>query len=304
MNMISSFWNIGWVILPSLSMTWAAGHTSMALPPGCLCTMFQCCDAEARKMYNCKLFDAHVRLMALDANDSIPEELTDEVVANEDLQRVCQAYMDGTMDANTTVCDAIINDESFQEAFSYREDSPTATRFSLFLEAATDQSCNDLILDTCPPATDYVFSTVWARLEIVGCAGIGTLVQEVPFAYQFGCDKKEEEGQLEIYQGRGSILDMETCSAEPNHFFNDDTANGEEGKLWMCQENSILLGDGNFTIARGVYTNLGALACYLPPLTSEPTPSPNSGAVDTPGFVITALSSFVLGILTYGTSLY
>lgn len=254
-------------------------------PPGCLCTMAQCCDNETE--YDCSVLDTHLG-----------------PTSQPNLADFCEPYLNGTMDATTGACDAILADPEFQRRFLSGGSSFHETSF--MTEITVGASCSDLVSEGCPiktANTSRFLIKSWQALSKGSCSGVSanynsTSTTEITVASNSGCN---DENELDIFSGAvPRSTDLPACPDDPNVPFTEETSMGVDQQRWTCYEYNAII-EGETTAIRNYYVNLGNFACTGPPVpTASPVEAPSADpptSSATSNNSLEALSFLVLGLL-------
>lgn len=259
-------------------------------PPGCLCTMAQCCDNGTA--YDCSVLETHVG-----------------ATSQRDLVDFCVPYLNGTMNASTGVCDAILADPEFQRRFLSDGSLPES---SLMSETIVGASCSDLVSNGCPikmENTSVSVLTSWQALREGSCGSssvelVSTNTTNITIRTSSGCTDEEE---LDIFSGAVSpAADPPTCPENPNVPFTAETTMGTEQQRWTCYEYTTIVNDESTTI-RNYYLNLGNFACMGPTgtlPTSAPVAAPSTDPDTSSAGNDSSLEAFSLLLLGLLMSLF
>lgn len=259
------------------------GDVTIDPPPGCDCTIEQCCSGRANNnnQWNCDLLEIHVGITGGVLNQT----------------SFCEPYLDGTLNARTTVCDAILGHPAFDGRFVTEGSNYES---SIYTVIEMGRRCSELLQqDQCNLKTTnddrWGDNQTWDG-DVSSWTAVGTCgrsystAQLTPngestlsFLHGFECSD-DQPGTLDlhpgVYRDSSTIEAMPVCPNEngdnpPRLQFSDATAYGPAQKRWMCYDTTTTDFDGTLTAVRYLYINLGRLPCLykiLPP-TDSPTPS-------------------------------
>jgi hypothetical protein len=265
-----------WVLLVALPCSVGA-QISTAPPPGCLCPMSLCCREDGgnatdpNSLLGCSFFFGHTLGI---------------------VQDFCKPYVNGTLDASTGVCDAILADDYFRDRF-VTDGSSLARDASVWLRVDADASCSELVADACSDEPEPSPVLSWSSSSEGSCSKIGSdyfsveANTTVPLFSSMGC-AEESDGVLNLLVAEEfPFQDAPTCPETASLQFSGDTSNGIEHQRWMCYDyrnvqNGIV---ANFRL---LYVNLGDLPCggSTPVATGAPTSSAPPAKVAVLGFLV------------------
>jgi len=231
-----------WAACAPLVLTCAGAPAVKTMqPPGCECTLAQCCADPPQG--DCTLFDAHL-------SSTLP---------GRNRTALCEQQRSGTLNGSLTVCDYLLQEPEFGDRFI---DGNSA---SVWLEVVEDATCAELqaSLGSCPPAKAADEPTIWSWGISSGCSKVifsaGNGTSRLVSSRNCSSNKQGELNILAGFYAPDAADELDTCPASPTLTFSSATTNGVESRRWVCHDASFL--DSQSTTWRLLYVNLGDLPC-------------------------------------------
>mmetsp|Transcript_77 Transcript_77/g.236 ORF Transcript_77/g.236 Transcript_77/m.236 type:complete len:352 (+) Transcript_77:364-1419(+) len=296
---------------PGVISRWTGGSTS-ELPPGCECTVADCCAMEG----GCDMLETFADFTSyLDPEGFCAAWQTNSSATSNS----------SSLASTVGICEAILQDPSFILRFASGADS-----WNLWTIAEEGVTCADLAAQPTCFSANHSSSGARRYIDTFGtqngfserlCSRVTTPFTNTSSVISSWKCSAEQEG-MQVFSGLVPTTDIDVtnvCPTSVNGIFDDSTASGKGGMRWQCYDvvaprdssnvavanntgdtrlaarEALASSAGDATNMRFLYISLGDAPCFgtyspiLPP-TPAPTPSPSddSSAVRTAEAFISA----------------